>query len=258
MDTLDSGRQDALYKHLFEEELALIWFLHLEFGEKHEWLKTNRKEFRDMRHYRLRGVVFQKIYHLCEKAWVVRKVFYRCEKYENGLDWFLLVLQDLIATSAINHFSSLTEAKRGNKVEKIKAFRPNKGKDGQSRGRDVCRSLQLGENPFLNKQLYPHFHLMIDTAIAFKARDFKKPKTPLQMAYAEYIAAYTEFIKDRTTGAGWCDIFIKDGKARLQSNRGSSNYILPSITPDLLTEKLVFWNAYAVRNSGVNNQNQIS
>lgn len=235
MDNLDSANQDALNYYLLGEELAFIWFAHLEFKAKHEWLKTNRNEFKDMQHFKPRGLVFQKIYHLCEKAWEVRAV-----NYANALVWFLLVLQEF-RESAVRHFSSLTEAKRGNKTRKIKDFRrSSEDKYGENTGRDVCRNLQLGENPFLNKEKCPHFHLLINTAIKFRARDSKKPKTPLQMAYAEYVAAYTDYIKDQTTDTGWCDIYINDGKARLQDHRGGGNLILPSSTSEPPLEKLVF------------------
>lgn len=230
MDNLDSAKQDALNYYLLGEELAFIWFAHLEFKAKHEWLRPNRNEFKDMKYYRPRGLVFQKIYHLCEKVWEVRKEKYRCEKYANALIWFFLVLQDL-RESAVNHFFSLPETKRGNKIEKIKDFRPS--------GRDVCRSLQLGENPFLNEGKFPHFHLLINTAIEFRARDSKKPETPLQMAYAEYVAAYTDYIKDQTKEAGWHDIYINDGKARLQADHGGGSHILPSSTSESPLEKLV-------------------
>jgi hypothetical protein len=220
MDNLDSAKQDALNYYLLGEELAFIWFAHLEFKAKHEWLRKNRNELEDMKYYKLRGLVFQKIYHLCKEVWRVRKEKYRCEKYANAHVWFFLVLQDL-KESAVNHFSSLTETKRGNKTGKIKDFRPS--------GRDVCRSLQLGGNPFLNEEKCPHFHLLINTAIEFRARDSKKPETPLQMAYAEYIAAYTDYIKDQTRDTGWCDIYINDGKARLQDHRGGGNLILQSL-----------------------------
>jgi len=234
MDNLDSAKQDALNYYLLGEELAFIWFAHLEFKAKHEWLKTNRNEFKDMQYFKPRGLVFQKIYHLCEKAWEVREV-----NYSNALVWFLLVLQEF-RESTVRHFSSLTETNRGNKTEKIKDFQPNKDKYGENRGRDVCRSLQLGENPFLNEGKCPHFHLLINTAIEFRARDSKKPETHLQIAYAEYIAAYIDYIKDQKTDAQWCDIYIKDGKARLQVNRGGGNLILPSSTSESPLEKLVF------------------
>ena len=234
MDNLDSANQDALNYYLLGEELAFIWFAHLEFKAKHEWLRPNRNEFKDMKYYRPRGLVFQKIYHLCEKAWEVREV-----NYANALVWFLLVLQEF-RESAVNHFSSLTETKRGNKTEKIKDFRANKNKYGVNTGRDVCRNLQLKENPFLNEEKCPHFHLLINTAIEFSARDSKKPETPLQTAYAEYIAAYIDYIRDQTTDTRWCDIYIKDGKARLQANRGGGSLILPSGTSEPPLEKLVF------------------